>query len=633
VTKTPPTRVMREHPDLDQLKRQAKELLEAFLAGDTNACLQVAAHFRDPNPATFALHDAQLVLARAYGFQRWPKLKAYVDGVTAASFTAAVRAGDLQRVRKALRLRPELARMKLSAYDERALHHAVAERRPEMVRLLLEFGADPYAGMHIEAPSGNYPSAFDLAAERGYTEIVGLFKEKARHAVATSMDPRPAVPPEMRDALHRRDEDAIIAVLASRPELVHHRGTDGITALHYASALLLPRVAEWLFERNADIGALDKNGRTPLDLAGGRSSNKFGKPDARELAMSELLLARGAQPTARWAVMTGNAEWLRTRHAEGALGDPRYGGEGLLSTAVRYHQAGILTLLLDLGFDPDARARLDLEPAQDSWGQPLQYCVRSGQIGMARVLLARGADPNGHIYAAGTPMLDAYNSKDPAMIELLERYGGYLDADLVGHAGLVDKARQMLDDEAAGRLHPQAIPYMSEARPIAEILIGDGLGNMEMLQLALPRINRPRGDPWWASRLRRAWGEFDVAVLRMLLKHCDIAICAPTELHEIAGNWPRSGKYNPVDRLAKATAMLDAGSRLDVRDEWFKSTPLGWACRYGRVELVKLYLDRGADPVEADAEPWATPLAWAEKLKHAEVLALLRDRRHRTTEE
>ena len=54
-----------------------------------------------------------------------------------------------------------------------------------------------------------------------------------------------------------------------------------------------------------------------------------------------------------------------------------------------------------------------------------------------------------------------------------------------------------------------------------------------------------------------------------------------------------------------------------------ESTPLGWACRWGRVELVTLLLERGADSVEADAEPWATPLAWAEKMKHGRVVALL----------
>jgi hypothetical protein len=44
-----------------------------------------------------------------------------------------------------------------------------------------------------------------------------------------------------------------------------------------------------------------------------------------------------------------------------------------------------------------------------------------------------------------------------------------------------------------------------------------------------------------------------------------------------------------------------------LRDDLHKSTPLGWACRWGRVEMVKLFLACGADPVEADAEPWDTP--------------------------
>ena len=76
--------------------------------------------------------------------------------------------------------------------------------------------------------------------------------------------------------------------------------------------------------------------------------------------------------------------------------------------------------------------------------------------------------------------------------------------------------------------------------------------------------------------------------------------------------------------MAFATMLLDAGARLDIRDNLLKSTALSWACRWGRIELVKLLLDRGADPVEADAEPWATPKAWAEKMGHTAVLALLR---------
>ncbi len=47
--------------------------------------------------------------------------------------------------------------------------------------------------------------------------------------------------------------------------------------------------------------------------------------------------------------------------------------------------------------------------------------------------------------------------------------------------------------------------------------------------------------------------------------------------------------------VALATLLLDAGARTDIRDDFLKSTPLGWACRWGRVELVKLLLARGAD--------------------------------------
>jgi ankyrin repeat protein len=75
--------------------------------------------------------------------------------------------------------------------------------------------------------------------------------------------------------------------------------------------------------------------------------------------------------------------------------------------------------------------------------------------------------------------------------------------------------------------------------------------------------------------------------------------------------------------VAPATLLLDAGTRLDVRHTLLRSTPLGWACRWGRTEIVRLLLARGADPIEADAEPWATPPAWATKMQRPEIVALL----------
>ena len=95
-----PTRSLREHPNLDQLRRQAKELLRAFIAGEPDAVNEVNTHYRGADPGNFALHDAQLVLARAYGFASWPKLKAHVDGITLARLIDAVRADDLSEVRE-----------------------------------------------------------------------------------------------------------------------------------------------------------------------------------------------------------------------------------------------------------------------------------------------------------------------------------------------------------------------------------------------------------------------------------------------------------------------------------------------------------------------------------------------------
>jgi len=39
-----PTRRMREQPDLEQLKRQAKELLNDFVKGNDTAAAEISAH-------------------------------------------------------------------------------------------------------------------------------------------------------------------------------------------------------------------------------------------------------------------------------------------------------------------------------------------------------------------------------------------------------------------------------------------------------------------------------------------------------------------------------------------------------------------------------------------------------------
>jgi hypothetical protein len=71
------------HPKLEQLRKRAKELLRGARAGDEKS----VGRLRESHP-TFeqvadspALHDAQWVLAREYGFESWTKLVQHVEQI------------------------------------------------------------------------------------------------------------------------------------------------------------------------------------------------------------------------------------------------------------------------------------------------------------------------------------------------------------------------------------------------------------------------------------------------------------------------------------------------------------------------------------------------------------------------
>jgi hypothetical protein len=72
------------------------------------AVAEVERFERSPDPADFALADAQRLLARAYGFSSWPALKNHVEGVNFAAFLAAAEAGDVAAVRRLAKTRPDL---------------------------------------------------------------------------------------------------------------------------------------------------------------------------------------------------------------------------------------------------------------------------------------------------------------------------------------------------------------------------------------------------------------------------------------------------------------------------------------------------------------------------------------------
>jgi ankyrin repeat protein len=92
-----------------------------------------------------------------------------------------------------------------------------------------------------------------------------------------------------------------------------------------------------------------------------------------------------------------------------------------------------------------------------------------------------------------------------------------------------------------------------------------------------------------------------------------------TALHFTAGRGGLAG----VDRARFAALLLDRGANPSLRDDLLQSTALGWACRWGRKEMVELLLSRGVPAHEMDAQPWASPAAWARKMGHHDIEQLL----------
>jgi ankyrin repeat protein len=600
-----PTRTLSVRPDLAQLKRQARELLKAFAAGDAAAVAEINTHYRAANARSFALSDAQLVIARAYGFESWPKLRAFVDRVTVRQLVQAVRAGDEAAVRAMIAKRPEIVNLDVGENDEhQALHHAVLARQPAMVRLLMQSGADPRKGIY---PHRTATDALTLAAERGYSDIVAIIREeeggRLSTPVATIDDDTAAA---LAAAFQVNDEPAIIAALEAQPNPIAAADTNGHTALHWAAACGLEQVMTWLLDHGANVNARTIKGRTPLDVV---AQHVDGSPaDASRLRsrLGDLLIERGAVHTARWAVASGDADWLRARHAEGKLTDDMH----LVRYAVSVGREDILRLLLELGLDPDEAGPLGgIDEVVPTWGEPLRECAIAGDVALAEVLLRHGANPNTNVYAASSALWEAHARRHHGLVALLEQHGARLAPVFVAGLG-TEHARRLLAEK------PAAAP---------DLLWGAmGDESPDTVKLALAHIDWTPEDPRWFRHLENAmYSPVRPENFRLVLErsHPDInGAWQATLLHQIAA---ARGRMDAAERLTLATLVLDAGARLDVRDALLSSTPLGWACRWGRVELVRLFLDRGADPVERYAETWATPRAWAEKMGHSDVLAML----------
>ena len=112
------------HPNLEQYKKQAKDLLKARKSGDPEALRRISQyHARlgklrgaELQGAAFALADAQCVVAGEHGFESWPKFAKHLATPNRESSPVslwesaknAVITGDVSTLERLLRENPQL---------------------------------------------------------------------------------------------------------------------------------------------------------------------------------------------------------------------------------------------------------------------------------------------------------------------------------------------------------------------------------------------------------------------------------------------------------------------------------------------------------------------------------------------
>ena len=494
-----------ERPNLEQLKRQAKDLLRAAKARDAAALARLRTlpafaqqRHDDALAASVALHDAQSVIAREHGLPSWTALVAHVEGRT-LEFGAAV----TQFVEAATEVQPGRAARLL------ALHPGIG--RATFHTALLMGDVEVAAARLTERPA----LATEAGGPRGWQPLLYVCHTALGFG-----------PPARADGLVAiaRQLLALGADANARFPWLHHGVHRPVLWSAVCVAHLLP-LAQLLLE----AGANPNDGVTLTIAASGG-----------DVAALDLLSAHGADPNQPWATDGSTTLYAILNWSDAADG---------------------VSWLLDHGADPD--------PVFAPNGEtPLHVVARRGSVELAAELVRRGADPTRPRRDGRTPYAVAATSGNEAVAEWLAANGGATelsDVDRFAAAcGRADRAtaQAMLAASPSIRGAIAGEHYAAFYRAAER---GDAAALDTMLACGFDPDHAD--DEMGRTGLHAAAMSGQPEAVRVLLAHGASVSARDKEFHGTPLVWAAEGQRSQSgsgrDFAAVARLLLDAGSPTD----------------------------------------------------------------------
>lgn len=510
----------------------------------------------------------------------------------------AARDGDLGQVKKLLAKDASLVR---GAYDYRTpMSFAVANNRREVAEYLLRHGASP-------VDSGTGDPLIQMARDRGFTAVEELLERALNRHKGSEAGKQIAA------AIRSRDFKVFNALLGSSDEYIYATDDEGNQPIHWATMSRQPEMIDALLARGADINAKRPDGARPIQLTNGDYSYRGWRdvPEDWKWKPNDIylhLVSKGAYVDICMAALKGDEARVRTLlDLDPSLANrpseyvTYYAGSGTpLKNAAMAGRMAIVKLLLERGADPNLP-----EEGIAPMGHALHSAVVYNHIEIVKLLLEHGAHPNVPVESSADSLTAALERGDTAMINLLCSYGAARSLDLLAHYGDIQTAAAVL----------KANPALANDASALETAAGQG--NEDFVRLML------HYQPDLAQHIAvgvKSAGPQDAIKTREL-----------TEFLFQRGMNPNFRNWlgiTPLHRFAErgdihnAGIFLEHGAAIDAIDEQHCTTPLGWAAKAGKVEMVQFLLEKGANPHLPTGNPWARPRAWAERRGHEAVLAL-----------